>query len=174
LSTYSDSHLITEIGAAPYFTPYRCETVQRGSLVNAFHGVPCAGPSKESLKGEGWLLSHRQLLCRIKKGSPTAQEPESYTSKWYLQNRLDEEKGDWANESLRYYQPVSEINQDTCFPEPSPLKTPSTTLKENTNPNDANVNSSITSSKISSPDTALTAFCQLVTWRVGAQRAMIR
>ncbi|KAF4615723.1 hypothetical protein G7Y89_g15265 [Cudoniella acicularis] len=35
------------------------------------------------------------------------------------------------------------------------------------------VKSDITSSKVSSPDTALTAFCQLVTWRTGAQRAMI-
>jgi len=39
---------------------------------------------------------------------------------------------------------------------------------------DIPVKSSVTSSKISSPDTALTAFCQLTTWRTGAQRAMIR
>lgn len=31
----------------------------------------------------------------------------------------------------------------------------------------------MTSSKVSSPDTALTAFCQLTSWRTGAQRAMI-
>ncbi|PVH86453.1 hypothetical protein DL98DRAFT_510520 [Cadophora sp. DSE1049] len=38
---------------------------------------------------------------------------------------------------------------------------------------DIKVKSSVTSSKISSPDTALTAFCQLTTWRIGSQRAMI-
>jgi hypothetical protein len=30
-----------------------------------------------------------------------------------------------------------------------------------------------TSNQICSSDTALTAFCQLVTWRIGAQRAML-
>jgi hypothetical protein len=34
--------------------------------------------------------------------------------------------------------------------------------------------SDVSSSKISSLDTALTAFCQLVSWRTGTQRAMIR
>jgi hypothetical protein len=36
------------------------------------------------------------------------------------------------------------------------------------------VQSDVSSSKISSPDTALTAFSQLVSWRTGTQRAMIR
>lgn len=36
-----------------------------------------------------------------------------------------------------------------------------------------NVKSNVTSSQSSSPDTALTAFSQLVAWRLGVQRAMI-
>ncbi|KAI9734183.1 MAG: hypothetical protein M1818_006610 [Claussenomyces sp. TS43310] len=35
------------------------------------------------------------------------------------------------------------------------------------------VRSNVTSSKVSSPDTALTAFAQLVSWRIGCQRSMI-
>lgn len=38
---------------------------------------------------------------------------------------------------------------------------------------DLNVKANVIVSKVCSPDTALTAFCQLVTWRTGAQRAMI-
>ncbi|KAH8599507.1 hypothetical protein B0O99DRAFT_668831 [Bisporella sp. PMI_857] len=79
-----------------------------------------------------------------------------------------------ARELYKYYQPVSEVNQDECFPEPAVAPTLADVLSSpSPNPTGPNVDSSVTSSKISSPDTALTAFCQLVTWRTGAQRAMI-
>jgi hypothetical protein len=71
----------------------------------------------------------------------------------------------------RYYQPNAPINQDTCFPAPSAILS---TPEEDDSNKDINVKSTVTSSKISSPDTALTAFCQLTVWRTGAQRAMIR
>lgn len=72
----------------------------------------------------------------------------------------------------RYYQPSSPINQDIRFPVPAQDRgSPSDEIEE---PSDVNIKSDITSSKISSPDTALTAFCQLTAWRIGAQRAMIR
>jgi hypothetical protein len=78
----------------------------------------------------------------------------------------------YTNTALcRYYQPNAPINQDTCFPAPS--ATPSSP-EEGDSDKDIKVKSSVTSSKISSPDTALTAFCQLTVWRMGAQRAMIR
>lgn len=72
----------------------------------------------------------------------------------------------------RYYQPNAPINADTCFP--APLATPAPGPEDNEPTRDLKVKSSVTSSKISSPDTALTAFCQLTSWRTGAQRAMIR
>jgi hypothetical protein len=68
----------------------------------------------------------------------------------------------------RYYQPNAPINADTCFPAPPPAP------EDDEPTRDLKVKSEVTSSKISSPDTALTAFCQLTTWRTGAQRAMIR
>lgn len=71
-----------------------------------------------------------------------------------------------ARELYKYYQPTAPINADTCFPPPQVAD------DAHTNP-EVDVRSEITSTKISSPDTALTAFCQLVTWRTGAQRAMI-
>jgi hypothetical protein len=71
----------------------------------------------------------------------------------------------------RYYQPNAPINQDTCFPAPPAIPA---TPEEDDSTKDIKVKSSVTSSKISSPDTALTAFCQLTVWRTGAQRAMIR
>jgi hypothetical protein len=69
----------------------------------------------------------------------------------------------------RYYQPNAPVNADTCFPAPPP-----TAPEEDGTGRDLKVKSTVTSSKISSPDTALTAFCQLTVWRTGAQRAMIR
>ncbi|KUJ21566.1 uncharacterized protein LY89DRAFT_637378 [Mollisia scopiformis] len=76
-----------------------------------------------------------------------------------------------ARELYKYYQPSAPINQDTCFPVPPPGSgLPSDAAEEQS---DININSDVTSSKISSPDTALTAFCQLTTWRTGAQRAML-
>jgi hypothetical protein len=69
----------------------------------------------------------------------------------------------------RYYQPTAPINADTRFP-----STGTPPVKTGNEEPDLNIQSDISSSKISSPDTALTAFCQLVTWRIGAQRAMIR
>ena len=66
----------------------------------------------------------------------------------------------------RYYQPSAPINTDT-----SGAGTASEDVETTQMPS---VTSNIASSKISSPDTALTAFCQLVTWRTGSERAMIR
>lgn len=74
--------------------------------------------------------------------------------------------------SCRYYQPNAPINQEACFP--STATTSTAPQSDDDDSRDINVKSSVTSSKISSPDTALTAFCQLVTWRLGVQRAMIR
>ncbi|OBT64970.1 hypothetical protein VE03_05631 [Pseudogymnoascus sp. 23342-1-I1] len=71
-----------------------------------------------------------------------------------------------ARELYKYYQPTVAINADTCFPPPQA----SDYVRFRP---DVNVRSDVTSTKISSPDTALTAFCQLVSWRTGAQRAMI-
>ncbi|PMD28829.1 hypothetical protein L207DRAFT_594031 [Hyaloscypha variabilis F] len=73
-----------------------------------------------------------------------------------------------ARELYKYYQPNAPINADTCFPAPPPVPE-----DNDDSSRDLKVKSSVTSSKISSPDTALTAFCQLTTWRTGAQRAMI-
>ncbi|KAF5879053.1 putative two-component sensor protein histidine protein kinase (dhkj) protein [Botrytis fragariae] len=70
-----------------------------------------------------------------------------------------------ARELYKYYQPTAPINTETCFPAP-----PSSTEPGNQN---LEVQSDITSTKISSPDTSLTAFCQLVSWRLEVQRAMI-
>jgi len=66
-------------------------------------------------------------------------------------------------ELYKYYQPNAPVNTDVSFPPRNGEDDPT-----------ANVKGDVTSSKISSPDTALTSFCQLVTWRTGAQRAMIR
>ncbi|OBT74551.1 hypothetical protein VF21_07570 [Pseudogymnoascus sp. 05NY08] len=71
-----------------------------------------------------------------------------------------------ARELYKYYRPSVAINADTCFPPPH-------VSDDVRSRPDVNVRSDITSTKISSPDTALTAFCQLVSWRTGAQRAMI-
>ncbi|ATZ47737.1 hypothetical protein BCIN_03g00460 [Botrytis cinerea B05.10] len=70
-----------------------------------------------------------------------------------------------ARELYKYYQPTTSINTETCFPAPQ-------SSTESGNP-DLEVQSEVTSTKISSPDTSLTAFCQLVSWRLEVQRAMI-
>ncbi|PQE08430.1 hypothetical protein CJF30_00005304 [Rutstroemia sp. NJR-2017a BBW] len=75
-----------------------------------------------------------------------------------------------ARELYKYYQPNFAINTEECFPLQSP-QIP--TESDDPIPEQQNVQSEITSSKISSPDTALTSFCQLVSWRLEAQRAMI-
>lgn len=67
------------------------------------------------------------------------------------------------------------MNQENCFP----VQEDGSTLTDDpvrpvTGTDGIRVLSDVVSSKVSSPDTALTAFCQLVTWRIGAQRAMIR
>lgn len=68
---------------------------------------------------------------------------------------------------FRYYQPTASINTESIS-------------SESQNPTEffgnhvPGVQSDITSTKISSPDTSMTAFCQLVSWRLGADRAMIR
>ncbi|CAL3966640.1 unnamed protein product [Diplocarpon coronariae] len=68
-----------------------------------------------------------------------------------------------ARELYKYYQPTPL----------APEKPEAELTAEDEQIRDIKVKSNITSSKISSPDTALTAFCQLVTWRLGVQRAMI-
>ncbi|TVY33542.1 Hybrid signal transduction histidine kinase B [Lachnellula subtilissima] len=76
-----------------------------------------------------------------------------------------------ARELYKYYQPSAPINADTPFAL-DPTSSSSTAARDDPSINTP-VHSDITSSKISSPDTALTAFCQLTAWRTGAQRAMI-
>ncbi|APA15995.1 hypothetical protein sscle_16g107650 [Sclerotinia sclerotiorum 1980 UF-70] len=70
-----------------------------------------------------------------------------------------------ARELYKYYQPTSSINTESCFPNPQ--------IPTEGSNQELGVQSDITSTKISSPDTSLTAFCQLVSWRLGAQRTMI-
>lgn len=71
----------------------------------------------------------------------------------------------------RYFQPTVPVNSGGCFPIIADAAAPQS--EEEQSHRNIPVSSDVTSSKISSPDTALTAFCQLVTWRTGAQRAMI-
>ncbi|KFZ24550.1 hypothetical protein V502_00966 [Pseudogymnoascus sp. VKM F-4520 (FW-2644)] len=60
-----------------------------------------------------------------------------------------------ARELYKYYQPSVAINADTCFPPPN-------VSDDVRSRPDVNVRSDITTTKISSPDTALTAFCHLI------------
>ncbi|KAG9244362.1 histidine kinase-group I protein [Calycina marina] len=85
-----------------------------------------------------------------------------------------------ARELYKYYQPMSDNNQDPCFPSsPTQVPTrisyapPDTTTPMADTSDTPVVTADAGSSKLSSPNTALTAFCQLVAWRLGAQRAMI-
>ncbi|EKD19534.1 hsp90-like protein [Drepanopeziza brunnea f. sp. 'multigermtubi' MB_m1] len=71
-----------------------------------------------------------------------------------------------AREVYKYYQPVP-----VAADKPEITEESSDDTEHN---RDIKVTSNVTSSKVSSPDTALTAFCQLTTWRLGSQRAMIR
>ncbi|KAI6245541.1 putative histidine kinase 4 [Erysiphe necator] len=64
-----------------------------------------------------------------------------------------------ARELYKYYQP----SVQTYIP----------TFEAVENEHDINISSNVSSSKLSSPDTALTVFCQLTAWRMGFQRAMI-
>ncbi|RKF73010.1 putative two-component sensor protein histidine protein kinase [Golovinomyces cichoracearum] len=61
-----------------------------------------------------------------------------------------------ARELYKYFQPSAEPTSQA--PEAS---------------RELNITSNVSSSKVSSPDTALTVFCQLTAWRLGCQRAMI-
>ncbi|KAL2075914.1 hypothetical protein VTL71DRAFT_857 [Oculimacula yallundae] len=74
-----------------------------------------------------------------------------------------------AREVYKYFQPTS-TETETLAAAVAP-GSPSDEYVDDGR--DIKVKSSVTSSKVSSPDTALTAFCQLITWRLGAQRAMI-
>ncbi|RKF60728.1 putative two-component sensor protein histidine protein kinase [Erysiphe neolycopersici] len=65
-----------------------------------------------------------------------------------------------AQELYKYYQPSSQ----TLIP----------TSEQDEVEHDLNISSNVSSSKVSSPDTALTVFCQLTAWRMDSQRAMIR
>jgi hypothetical protein len=70
----------------------------------------------------------------------------------------------------RYYQPNATslfASTQQPFAEPAHPENPESF-------SELNVQSNVSTSKLSSPDTALTAFCQLVSWRTGTQRAMIR
>ncbi|TQS36851.1 hypothetical protein Golomagni_02690 [Golovinomyces magnicellulatus] len=62
-----------------------------------------------------------------------------------------------ARELYKYFQPSA----DPTSPAPEESR-------------ELNITSNVSSSKISSPDTALTVFCQLTAWRLRCQRAMIR
>ncbi|KAG4440333.1 hypothetical protein IFR05_004185 [Cadophora sp. M221] len=75
-----------------------------------------------------------------------------------------------AREVYKYFQPTS-ANPDSL----AAAVAPESSLDDDTveDGREIKIRSSITASKISSPDTALTAFCQLTAWRIGAQRAMI-
>jgi hypothetical protein len=80
-----------------------------------------------------------------------------------------------ARELYKYYQPNPTPEDGRVSDLSSHLGTPG--LKISDDPaslNELDVQSNISSSKKSSPDTTLTAFSQLVAWRLGSQRAMIR
>jgi signal transduction histidine kinase/CheY-like chemotaxis protein len=70
---------------------------------------------------------------------------------------------------FRYFQPDTSALAPTTTAPSSSWKEPEPTEKAEKD----QIRSDVTSSKISSPDSALTAFSQLVAWRIGAQRAMI-
>ncbi|KAH7342474.1 histidine kinase-group I protein [Rhexocercosporidium sp. MPI-PUGE-AT-0058] len=74
-----------------------------------------------------------------------------------------------AREVYKYFQPTP-TNPDSLATAVAPASPSDDSVEDG---REIKVRSSITSSKISSPDTALTAYCQLTTWRIGAQRAMI-
>jgi hypothetical protein len=110
-------------------------------------------------------------LSHVEGVSDSARARELY--KCVSTSRQKQKKGS-RNEAnflaSRYYQPNTPINVDPGVTAPNAASEPDNseaTLG-------VNVKAAITSSKISSPDTSLTAFCQLVTWRTGAQRAMLR
>ncbi|RDW88946.1 hypothetical protein BP6252_00978 [Coleophoma cylindrospora] len=75
-----------------------------------------------------------------------------------------------ARELYKYFQPTAPGTTNT---EVSKSSTRSVLPDEEHQRPELNVQSNVSASKISSPDTALTAFSQLVSWRTGAQRAMI-
>ncbi|KAK0121706.1 hypothetical protein ONS95_009991 [Cadophora gregata] len=74
-----------------------------------------------------------------------------------------------AREVYKYFQPTP-ANPESLVEVVVPGSPSSDSAAEG---REIKVKSNVTSSKISSPDTALTAFCQLTTWRIGSQRAMI-
>ncbi|CZS95515.1 related to nik-1 protein (Os-1p protein) [Rhynchosporium agropyri] len=76
-----------------------------------------------------------------------------------------------AREVYKYFQPTS--TDPESLAEAVALGSPTDERSEGGRDINVKVRSNVTSSKISSPDTALTAFCQLITWRLGVQRAMI-
>ncbi|KAI1003443.1 hypothetical protein K3495_g4766 [Podosphaera aphanis] len=73
-----------------------------------------------------------------------------------------------ARELYKYYQPAAQSNPDNSCSSLNSL-----IIDEADATRDLNITSDISSSKISSPDTALTVFCQLTAWRTGCQRALI-
>ncbi|KAG9233822.1 histidine kinase-group I protein [Amylocarpus encephaloides] len=75
-----------------------------------------------------------------------------------------------ARELYKYYQPNVPLEVEACSPS---VPTLNELANHDEPPGNIPVESDITSSKVSSPDTALTAFCQLVAWRTGARRSMI-
>jgi hypothetical protein len=123
-----------------------------------------------------WRLWKQLSRFPMSRESLTMQERESYTSKCsFGEVRKRERHQNWpladTASTHRYYQPSTAINSDNCFPS----RSASPPSAEDVQPvKDVTITSNAASSKISSPDTALTAFCQLVCHRMGAERAMIR
>lgn len=72
---------------------------------------------------------------------------------------------------FRYYQPNS---LDVAASKTDLVNENTTTHEDLSSLDDINVRSNVSTSKRSSPDTCLTAFSQLVSWRLGVQRSMIR
>ncbi|CAD6503741.1 BgTH12-05486 [Blumeria graminis f. sp. triticale] len=78
-----------------------------------------------------------------------------------------------ARELYKYYQPAAQpVPDEYSTRQPNSDAPPS--HEEFEQDHDLKIDSDVSSSKISSPDTALTVFCQLTAWRTGCQRAMIR
>ncbi|CCU76920.1 histidine kinase [Blumeria hordei DH14] len=78
-----------------------------------------------------------------------------------------------ARELYKYYQPAAQPGPDDYSTRQPNLDAPPSP-EEVEQDHDLKIDSNVSSSKISSPDTALTVFCQLTAWRTGCQRAMIR
>lgn len=116
----------------------------------------CPGVTRGDEEG-AWLQCGRELCPHTLSPSLTVPEPESCTSKCTVALlEITACRIRYTDRSLsRYYQPKpSDHGQGTGSETPSKSRSPAT--------------------KRACPDTALTAFCQLVAWRTGAERALLR